>query len=206
MIDVVETLLTKGASITAVDSNVLSPPLACAANEDVAMCLAMILSVFLATPANSKARRSICSLSSLRLSDSSFSTRLSEMGLGGGVGSGDMTGSGNDVTFTVDGSVAGNTSLTGTGNTSSGSLDRSQTNSLAVDEPSILPNAFSSDSLSSEAIAKASKVTKAVEKVGATNPTADVNHNTSNGCATNTVVPSVVASEVTVEEKNGSLE
>ena len=63
MIDVVETLLTKGASITAVDSKGVSPPLACAANEDVAMCLAMILSVFLATPANSKARRSICSLS-----------------------------------------------------------------------------------------------------------------------------------------------
>merc|ERR1719228_1903350 len=127
------------------------------------------------------------------------------MGLGGGGGgSGNLTGSGNDVTFTVDGSVAGNTSLTGTGNTSSGPLDRSQTNSLAVDEPSILPNVFSSDSLSSEAISKASKVTKAAEKVGATNPTADVNHNTSNGCATNTVVPSVAASEVTVEEKNGS--
>merc|ERR1711956_197864 len=137
-----------------------------------------------------KARRSICSLSSLRLSDSSFSTRLSEMGLGG---------NGNDVTFTVDGS-----SSTGNGssvvNTSSGSLDRSQTNSLAVDEPSILPNAFSSDSLPSEAIAKTFKVTKAAEKVGATNPTADINHNTSNGCAT------VAPSEVTVEEKNGSLE
>ena len=65
MMDVVETLLTKGASITAVDSKGLSPPLACAANEDVAMCLAMILSVFLATPANSEARRSICSLSKL---------------------------------------------------------------------------------------------------------------------------------------------
>lgn len=62
MIDVVEALLTKGASITAVDSKGLSPPLACAANEDVAVCLAMILSVFLATPANSEARRSICSL------------------------------------------------------------------------------------------------------------------------------------------------
>jgi len=182
-----------------VDSKGLSPPLACAANEDVAMCLAMILSVFLATPANSKARRSICSLSSLRLSDSSFSNRLSEMGLGGGSGI-STSGSGNDVTFTVDGISAGtgNTSLTGTGNTSSGSLDRSQTNSLAVDEPSILPNAFSSDSLPSEAIAKASKVTKAAEKVGATNPTADVNHNTSNGCAT--------VAEVTAEEKNGSLE
>merc|ERR1711874_566786 len=122
-------------------------------------------------------------------------------GLGGGGGSGNLTGSGNDITFTVDGSVVGNPSLTGTGNTSSGSLDRSQTNSLAVDEPSILPNAFSSDSLSSEAISKASKVTKAAEKVGATHPTADVNHNTSNGCATNTVVPSVAASEVAVEEK-----
>ena len=52
MIDVVETLLTKGASITAVDSKGVSPPLACAANEDVAMCLAMILSVFLATPSS----------------------------------------------------------------------------------------------------------------------------------------------------------
>merc|ERR1712038_1931383 len=109
--------------ITAVDSKGLSPPLACAANEDVAMCLAMILSVFLATPANSKARRSICSLSSLRLSDSSFSNRLSEMGLGGGSGI-STSGSGNDVTFTVDGISAGtgNTSLTGTGNTSSGFL------------------------------------------------------------------------------------
>lgn len=63
MIDVVEMLLTKGASITAVDSKGLSPALACAANEDVATCLAMILSVFLATPANSEARRSICSIS-----------------------------------------------------------------------------------------------------------------------------------------------
>ena len=45
MIDVVEMLLTKGASITAVDSKGLSPALACAANEDVATCLAMILSV-----------------------------------------------------------------------------------------------------------------------------------------------------------------
>ena len=88
------------------------------------------------------------------------------MGLGGGSGI-STSGSGNDVTFTVDGISAGtgNTSLTGTGNTSSGSLDRSQTNSLAVDEPSILPNAFSSASLPSEAIAKASKVTKAAEKV-----------------------------------------
>ena len=75
-----------------------------------------------------------------------------------------LGGNGNDVTFTVDGS-----SSTGNGssvvNTSSGSLDRSQTNSLAVDEPSILPNAFSSDSLPSEAIAKTFKVTKAAEKV-----------------------------------------
>ena len=68
MIDVVETLLTKGASITAVDSKGLSPPLACAANEDVATCLAMILTVFLGTPANSEARRSICSISKLKQS------------------------------------------------------------------------------------------------------------------------------------------
>ena len=112
-----------------------------------------------------------------------------------------LGGNGNDVTFTVDGS-----SGTGNGssvvNTSSGSLDRSQTNSLAVDEPSILPNAFSSND-STEAIAKATKA----EKAGATNPskpqsTADVNHNTSNGCATTSVT-----SEVTVEDTtNGSLE
>merc|ERR1719420_1448405 len=91
MIDVVETLLIKGASITAVDSKGLSPALSCAANEDVATCLAMILSVFLATPANSEARRSICSISSLRLSDSSFSltSRLSEA---------------SDTTFTVNNS------------------------------------------------------------------------------------------------------
>ena len=63
MMDVTETLLAKGASVTAVDGRNLSPPLACAPNEDVATCLAMILSVFLATPANSEARRSICSLS-----------------------------------------------------------------------------------------------------------------------------------------------
>jgi hypothetical protein len=63
MIDVVETLLARGASVTAVDAKGVAPPLACAANEDVAMCLAMILSVFLSTPANSEARRSICSLS-----------------------------------------------------------------------------------------------------------------------------------------------
>ena len=63
MIDVVEMLITKGASITAIDSRGLSPALACAVNDEVATCLAMILSVFLATPANSEARRSICSIS-----------------------------------------------------------------------------------------------------------------------------------------------
>ena len=92
MMDVVETLLAKGASVAAVDGRGLSPPLSCAANEDVAMCLAMILSVFLATPANSEARRSICSLSSMRLSDLSFSSRLSEVSDGDGtftVGSND---------------------------------------------------------------------------------------------------------------------
>ena len=65
--DVTETLLAKGASVTAVDGRNLSPPLACAPNEDVATCLAMILSVFLATPANSEARRSICSLSKCKI-------------------------------------------------------------------------------------------------------------------------------------------
>merc|ERR1712156_77850 len=203
MIDVVETLLTKGASITAVDSKGNSPPLACAANEDVAMCLAMILSVFLATPANSIARRSICSLSSLRLSDSSFSTRLSEMGLG----LGDRKGSSSDATFTVDGNI----------NMSSGSLDRSQTNSLAVDEPSILPNAFSSadnssltssseaavvvtsssSALTPTAAVTATSVIKKAAVVGATGHAADVNHNTSNG-----VAPSASG----VSEENGSLE
>lgn len=67
MMDVTETLLAKGASVTAVDGRNLSPPLACAPNEDVATCLAMILSVFLATPANSEARRSICSLSKCKI-------------------------------------------------------------------------------------------------------------------------------------------
>merc|ERR1719266_2661350 len=166
----------------------------------------MILSVFLATPANSIARRSICSLSSLRLSDSSFSTRLSEMGLD----LGDRKGGSSDATFTVD------------ANMSSGSLDRSQTNSLAVDEPSILPNAFSSaDSTSSEAVVVASSaltssttatsvttvMKKAAVVVGATGgkpppTTADVNHNTSNGCARATTTAS--ASAVGVVEDNGS--
>ena len=146
---------------------------------------------------------------SLRLSDSSFSTRLSEMGLG----LGDRKGP--DATFTVDGN---NTS-------SSGSLDRSQTNSLAVDEPSILPNAFSSaDSTSSEAVVVASSAltsstnatsaTTVMKKAaavvaGATGgkplpTTADVNHNTSNGCARATTTAS--ASAVGVVEDNGSLE
>lgn len=166
MIDVVETLLTKGASITAVDSKGLSPPLACASNEDVAMCLAMILSVFLATPANSEARRSICSLSSLRLSDSSFSTRLSEVGVG-------------DVTFTVPSDDANS------------SPDRSQSNSQAVDDPSIVPNAFSAAAAATPAVAVPPAATSAgggglpttpaSKKVGAKSQS-DVNHNTSNGC------------------------
>ena len=149
---------------------------------------------------------------SLRLSasDSSFSTRLSEMGLG----LGDRKGP--DATFTVDGN---NTSA------SSGSLDRSQTNSLAVDEPSILPNAFSSaDSSSSEAVIvassaltssttatsattvmkKAAAVASVVGATGGKTPptTADVNHNTSNGCARATTATSAGG----VVEDNGSLE
>ena len=140
------------------------------------------------------------------------------MGLGGGSGI-STSGSGNDVTFTVDGISAGtgNTSLTGTGNTSSGSLDRSQTNSLAVDEPSILPNAFSSadnssltssseaavvvtsssSALTPTAAVTATSVIKKAAVVGATGHAADVNHNTSNG-----VAPSASG----VSEENGSLE
>ena len=116
-----------------------------------------------------------------------------------------LGGNGNDVTFTVDGTIP---SSTGNGNsivnTSSGSLDRSQTNSLAVDDPSILPNAFSSTNDTNEAIAKDTKA----DKAGAKSPNkpqgaADVNHNTSNGCAKT----APMASEVTIEDTtNGSLE
>ena len=183
MMDVVETLLAKGASVTAVDGRGLSPPLACAANEDVAMCLAMILSVFLATPANSEARRSICSLGmylfdilpfklvqspftlvktfgqisttifdtvhsklnrliilgSLRLSESSFSSRLSEVSAG-------------DATYTVD------------------SPERSHPSS-AVADPSTSNGAFQITTKSS---------TMTLPNTTTTTP-GDVNHNISNG-------------------------
>ncbi len=162
MIDVVETLLTKGASITAVDSKGLSPPLACAANEDVAMCLAMILSVFLATPANSEARRSICSLGSLKLSDSStsFSSRLSDVSV-------------SDVTFTV-----GSTSTSGPsgGEGGTASPDRSHSTEAVDDPSSSLPNAFPDSS-------PTKKKGAAVAAAAAVVVAGDVNHNTSNGTA-----------------------
>ena len=112
MMDVVETLLAKGASVTAVDGRGLSPPLSCAANEDVAMCLAMILSVFLATPANSEARRSICSLSSMRLSDLSFSSRLSEVTVSDGDGTFTVGSNDNHIDGDLSQAVAADPSTT----------------------------------------------------------------------------------------------
>ena len=134
---------------------------------------------------------------SLRLSDSSFSTRLSEVGPG-------------DATYSM-------------GNVSSASgpasPERSQPNSQAVVDPSnssSLPNAFPSETKAVEAStttaaspvdagsSASTLVTAAPKKVGATSSStatksqSDVNHNTSNGCLT--PPPPPTGSTLTPEE------
>ena len=109
-------------------------------------------------------------LDSLRLSDSSFSSRLSEVGS-------------SDATFTL-GNLSGSTGAAG----GLASPDRSQSNSQAVDDPSnssSLPNAFPSDSSSSEAPSSPLSPVAVKKTIGAsTKSQSDVNHNTSNGCPT----------------------
>ena len=84
LVETTELLLAAGASVTCVDAQVGNltnvfhsnfkyflqgnpPALDCAANEDKATCLAMILSVYLATPDQSETRRSL--IGQLRKSD-----------------------------------------------------------------------------------------------------------------------------------------
>jgi hypothetical protein len=63
MVDVTETLLSKGCSVTVADSRGFTPALACAPNDEVAICLAMILQVCYASQANQEStRKSICSI------------------------------------------------------------------------------------------------------------------------------------------------
>merc|ERR1719228_2874047 len=50
LVETTELLLGAGASVTCVDTVGNPPALDCAGNEDTATCLAMILSVYLATP------------------------------------------------------------------------------------------------------------------------------------------------------------
>jgi len=57
MVDVTELLLTKGCSVVCTDSMGLTPALACAPNDDVATCLAMIMHVCCATPAITESTR-----------------------------------------------------------------------------------------------------------------------------------------------------
>jgi ankyrin repeat protein len=63
MLEVTDTLLSKGCSVVAVDSRGFTPILACAPNEDVATCIAMIMQIYFSNPANTEsARKSICSI------------------------------------------------------------------------------------------------------------------------------------------------
>lgn len=50
MIDVTELLLVKGCNLSYTDSQGLTPALACAPNDEVATCLAMIMHMCCANP------------------------------------------------------------------------------------------------------------------------------------------------------------
>jgi ankyrin repeat protein len=71
MVEAVEGLLEAGASVTCVDKCGDPPALACAKDDDTATCLAMILALYLSTPACAarKSLRSMSSLGSLRRSE-----------------------------------------------------------------------------------------------------------------------------------------
>ena len=63
MIEVTEILLSKGCSVTAVDSRGFTPAIACAPNEDTAICLALIMQVAVANPGTAESfRKSISSI------------------------------------------------------------------------------------------------------------------------------------------------
>merc|ERR1712096_151185 len=82
LVETTELLLGAGASATCVDSVGNPPALDCASNEDTATCLAMILSVYLATP-TSETRKSLRSIGSLRRSEviSRLSSSLRDLDL-----------------------------------------------------------------------------------------------------------------------------
>ena len=62
-LEATENLLTKGCSVTAVDSRGFTPALACASNEDTALCLAMIMQVSFGQPGSAESvRKSISSI------------------------------------------------------------------------------------------------------------------------------------------------
>ena len=61
MVETTELLLAAGASVTALDSDGNPPALSCAASDETATCLAMILAVYLANP-TSETRKSLRSI------------------------------------------------------------------------------------------------------------------------------------------------
>jgi len=81
LVETTEILLGAGASVTVTDTQGNPPALDCAANEDKATCLAMILSVYLNTPSQ-ETRRSL--IGQLRKSDlyGRLSAGLKELELG----------------------------------------------------------------------------------------------------------------------------
>lgn len=64
-----ESLLGRGASVTVTDNRALNPLLACAPNDDVVICLGMMLSVFLSSNTMDSARDSLLSVGSSNCGD-----------------------------------------------------------------------------------------------------------------------------------------
>lgn len=87
LVDTCELLLIKGATVSAADNRGLTPALAVAPSDDAVTCLTMILEALkmeiqtgscAKSEAIKAARRSVSSIGSYRLSDSSLSSRLSD--------------------------------------------------------------------------------------------------------------------------------
>jgi len=76
LVDTTELLLAAGASVTCIDSAGNPPALSCARDEDTATCLAMILSVYLTAPTETR-RSSVLSLGRLSSRRSELMSRLS---------------------------------------------------------------------------------------------------------------------------------